>query len=98
MFYQVLLFLKDFIYLFMQDTGGGGVRQRHRQREKQAPGREPNMGFNPRTLGSQPEPKVDVQPLSNPGIPLLSIKGRYNVNFYKNLQEIQRKSHTSQLI
>ena len=27
-------------------------RQRHRQREKQAPCREPNMGLNPRSPGS----------------------------------------------
>ena len=26
---------------------------------------------NPRTLGSVPEPKVDVQPLNHPGGPLL---------------------------
>ena len=45
-------------------------RQRHRQRE-QAPCREPNVGFDPRTPGSHPEPKADAQPLSNPGIPAL---------------------------
>ena len=31
-------------------------RQRHRQREKQAPCREPDVGLYPRTLGSRPEP------------------------------------------
>ena len=41
-------------------------RQRHRQREKQAPCREPDVGLNPRPLGSRPEPKADVQPLSHP--------------------------------
>ena len=30
-------------------------RQRHRQREKQAPCREPDLGLDPRTLGSRPE-------------------------------------------
>ena len=45
--------------------------QRHRQREKQAPCGEPNMELYPRTLGSQPEPKTDAQPLSHPGIPSL---------------------------
>ena len=44
-------------------------RQRHRQRKKQAPCREPNAGLNPRTLGSHPEPKADAQPLSQPGAP-----------------------------
>ena len=42
-------------------------RQRHRQREKQAPCREPDVGLNPRTPGSYPEPKADAQPLSDPG-------------------------------
>ena len=44
---------------------------RHRQREKQAPWREPDAGLNPRTPGSRPEPKADVQPLSHPGTPSL---------------------------
>ena len=39
------------------------------QREKQAPYGEPDVGLNPRTLGSWPEPKVDTQPLSHPGAP-----------------------------
>ena len=46
-----------------------GERQRHRQREKQAPHRELNVALNPRTPGSQPELKVDTQPLSHPGAP-----------------------------
>ena len=33
-------------------------RQRHRQREKQAPCREPNVGLDPGTPGSHPEPKA----------------------------------------
>ena len=44
-------------------------RQRHRQREKQAPCRKPDMGLDPGTLGSCPEPKADAQLLSHPGIP-----------------------------
>ena len=43
--------------------------QRHRQREKQAPYRKPDMGLDPGTLGSCPEPKADAQPLSHSGIP-----------------------------
>ena len=46
-----------------------GERQRHRQKEKQAPCREPNVGLDPRTRGSRPEPKADAQPLSHPGTP-----------------------------
>ena len=48
-------------------------RQRHRQREKQAPFREPDVGLDPTTPGSRPEPKADAQPLSHPGIPLYCI-------------------------
>ena len=44
-------------------------RQRHRQREKQAPGGEPEEGIDPRAQGSLDEPKADAQPLSHPGIP-----------------------------
>ena len=44
-------------------------RQRHRQREKQAPYGEPGLGVNPRTLGSCPELKTDAQQLSHPAIP-----------------------------
>ena len=44
-------------------------RQRHRQREEQAPFREPDVGFNPRTPGSHPGLKADAQPLSHPGVP-----------------------------
>ena len=44
-------------------------KQRHRQREKPAPCREPNAGLDPRTLGSHLEPKADVQLLSSPGVP-----------------------------
>ena len=62
------LFFKDFIYLLMRDKER--ERQRHRQREKQAPCREPDMGLDPRTPGSQPEPKA--QPLSHPGAPQVS--------------------------
>ena len=43
-------------------------RQRHRQREKQAPCGELDVGLDPRTPGSWPEPKADAQPLSYPGI------------------------------
>ena len=43
----------------MRDT----ERHRHRQREKQTPLGEPDAGLDPRTLGSQPEPKSDTQPL-----------------------------------
>ena len=57
--YQVL-FLR--FYLF--------IHERHRKKEeKQPPCTEPDMGLDPGTLGSCPEPKADTQPLSHPGIP-----------------------------
>ena len=43
--------------------------QRHRQREKQAPCREPDMRLDPRTPGPCPWPKAGAKPLSHPGIP-----------------------------
>ena len=45
-------------------------RQRHRPREQQAPGREPDVGLDPRSPGSGPEPKADARPLSHPGCPI----------------------------
>ena len=44
-------------------------RQKHGHRKKQAPCRKPDVGLDPRTPGSCPEPKADAQPLSHPGIP-----------------------------
>ena len=41
-------FFKDFIYLFMKDTHREREVQRHKQREKQAPHREPDVGLDPR--------------------------------------------------
>ena len=48
-------------------------KQRHRQREKQAPCREPDVGLDPRTPGSGPVPKAGAKPLSHPGIPQMSV-------------------------
>ena len=39
-------------------------RWRHRQREKQAPHREPDAGLDPQAPGSRPESKADAQPLA----------------------------------
>ena len=43
-------------------------RWRHRQREKQAPCRVPDVGLNLKTPGSWPELMADTQPLSHLGI------------------------------
>ena len=42
----------------MKDTEREG--QRHRQREKQAPGRESDMGLDPRSPGSHPGLKAGL--------------------------------------
>ena len=64
LFFIIYLSKKDFIYLFTRDR----QRQRHGQKEKQAP--EPDAGLDTRTPGSCPEPKADTQPLSHPGAPV----------------------------
>ena len=43
--------------------------QRHRQREKQAPCKEPDVGLDLGTPGSRPELKAGAKPLSHPGVP-----------------------------
>ena len=60
---KLFFFSKDFIYVFMRNT----ERQGHRQRKKQAPCREPDVGLDPRILRSGPGLKADAQPLSHPG-------------------------------
>ena len=54
----------------MRDTEAGH-RDRQRERKKQAPCRELDVGLNPRTPGSRPEAKADTQPLSHPDVPLI---------------------------
>ena len=44
-------------------------REGQRHREKQALCREPDVGLDPGSPGSQPELKADAQPLSHPGVP-----------------------------
>ena len=47
----------------MRDTDR--EKQRLRQKEKQAPCREPDVGLDPGTPGSHPKPKADAQLLSH---------------------------------
>ena len=53
----------------MRHTHTERQRQRHRQWEKQAPWREPDVGLDPGTPGSHPGPKAGAKPLSHPEIP-----------------------------
>ena len=53
----------------MRDTQKERGEQRPRQREKQAPCREPDMGLDPGTPGSGPESEAGTQPLSHPVVP-----------------------------
>ena len=70
-------------------------RQRHRQREKQAPCGEPVVGLDPRTPGSCPEPKADAQPLSHPGAPTPSFSICWLL--YLLLNDLQVTSHVLQV-
>ena len=56
-YFMVIDFLK---ILFIHERHRERERQRHRQKEKQAPCREPNVGLDPGTPGSHPEPKADA--------------------------------------
>ena len=54
--YKYLFFLKKILFIYSWETERGA--QRHRQREKQAPCREPYVGLDPGSPGSHPGPKV----------------------------------------
>ena len=53
-------------------VGGGAEDKEERggRNFKQTPCREPNVGLDPRTLGSCPGPKAGAKLLSHPGFPL----------------------------
>ena len=59
-------------------------RQRHRQREKQAPCRKPDVGLDPRTPGSCPEPKAGYLTAEPPRCPFFLI-------FYLRERERERE-------
>ena len=60
-FIFIFIFFKDFIYLFNRDRDSQQERE-HKQgeweRKKQA--EEPDVGLDPITPGSRPEPKADA--------------------------------------
>ena len=67
--------------------------QRHRQREKQAPCGEPDVGLDPGAPGSHPGLKAGAQPLSHPGIPLSSIFNYVRAKLRKSSEEINIQSN-----
>ena len=77
----------------MRDTEGEDrERQRHRQREKQSPRREPDVGLNSGTPGSCPEPKVDPQPRSHPGILVFKKYFKYSIGKRQFNNSCQKKN------
>ena len=60
----MIFFLRFYVFIHERHREKG----RQRQRENQAPCREPDVGLNPGTLGSRSEPKADTQPLSHLGV------------------------------
>ena len=69
-------------------------RQRRRQREKQAPWREPDAGLHPRTSVSCPEPKADAQPLSHPGVPRVKLcKGHKDEETEESTYSLEELTH-----
>ena len=70
--YMSTYFFSDFIYLFMRDT----EKERGRDIGRGSPCREPDVGLDPRTAGSCPEPKAGAQLLSHPGIPMITYSNR----------------------
>ena len=69
MFYFILFFILFFkrFYLFIHETHTGKDTSRGR-----LPAREPDVGLDPRTPGSLPEPKADTtaEPPSRPNVSL----------------------------
>ena len=60
-------FFFNILLIYSRETQREG--QRHRQRGKQPPCKEPDVGLDPKIPGAQPEPKADAQPLSHLGLP-----------------------------
>ena len=72
----------------MRDTEREG--QRHRQRKKQAPCREPDVGLDPGTPGSPSESKADAHPLSHSAIPTYGLKKKKKRLYHMYIQNTLR--------
>ena len=73
-------------------------RQRHWQREKQAPCRQPDMGLDPGIPRSCPGLKADTQPLSHPGVPCCNILKENTSDYVKNRLKGYKGGSRDQLI
>ena len=65
----------------------------HRQREKQAPCGEPNVGLDPRTPGSRPGPKGRHSTTEPPGRPTPAVSFTYTENRQKGHQIVLKTTH-----
>ena len=70
-----IFFLRFYLFIHERHRASerASKRQRHRQREKQAPCREPEVGLDSGSPGSQPGLAGDAKPLSHPGCPESSL-------------------------
>ena len=68
-------------------------RQRHRERKRQVPCKDPGVGLNPRAPGSCPEAKADVQLLSHPGVPIMNILKRIVKVMREAKSYVEEKPH-----
>ena len=79
----------------MRDRETKRERPRHRQREKQDPCKEPNVGLDPRSPGSRPVPKAGTKPLRHPGIPVIPFfKKDFIYLFMTDIREREREAET----
>ena len=79
------------MYLFTIDTHelterGGGQTETQAEREAGSMHREPDVGFDPGSQGSRPEPKAGAKLLRHPGIPSLFplIKSLYFLQLFSS--------------
>ena len=80
----VIPFFFKIVFIYSSETQR--ERQRHRQREKHVPCREPEVGLDPRTPESRPEPKADAQPLNYPDVPYIVIPRAKIEILYQEIQ------------
>ena len=86
------IFLKKWFYLCIHEKQTG--RDISRGISKQSLCELSNVGLDLRILGSPPEPKADIQPLSHPSAPKQNILDKYNeiINYLDKNQTQRRKN------